>query len=318
MSTGSLTKSFRSSTTQREKGWEAIAKENEQFFLPIFPTASNDRPVLEVKEDFDKRFVGKSLLYLCIEVDILASELRSERCMGYLDPSAVGIILRERGLIHAVESLAKENMREERGPRNAGWRPGKLANSGGYLDGHRIREGSSGQNSPGHSSPSLRPEFPNGSNTRSAGRPSGARSRYPARNSGAPANFPRAPSQVGYLGARENRDPGGNYISHQRRNSFQNSCSQDHPRPSRNPHQARIHGYDENIPAQNIGRQQTYTIGRSSDPTLIGFVAPVRRSSTESTEENPWHDPHHYQTKVNKNGIQKRQERLARENPSQY
>jgi len=215
--------------------------------------------VLEVKEDFDKRFVGKSLLYLCIEVEILASELRSERCMGYLDPSAVGIILRERGLIHAVESLAKENMREERGPRNAGWRPGKLANSGGYPDGHRIHESSSGQNSPGHSSPSLRPEFSNALNTRSAGR----RSRYPARSSGAPGNFSRAPSQVGFLGALENRDPNGNYINHQSRNPYQNSWSQGRSQPNRSPHQARTHNRYQNPPLQSIDRPQTYTIGRS-------------------------------------------------------
>ena len=114
MPTGRLTQSYRSSTTQGQKGWEAIAKENQQFFLPISPTDPNDRPVLKVKVDYDQRFVGKSLLYLCIEVDILASDLQSERCMGYLDPSAVEIIQRERSLIHAVESAGRENMREER------------------------------------------------------------------------------------------------------------------------------------------------------------------------------------------------------------
>ncbi|PUU78751.1 hypothetical protein B9Z19DRAFT_36798 [Tuber borchii] len=315
MPTGSPTKSFRSSTTQREKGWEAIAKENQRFFLPISPTDSNDRPVLNVKVDFDGRFVGKSLLYLCIEVDIQASELQGERCMGYLDPSAVEIILQERSLIHAVESVARENMREERGPRNASRHPGNLANSGGYPDGHRIRESSFGQNDLGHSSLPLRREFSNGSNTRSAGRPSGASFRYPTRSSGAPTNSPRAPRQVGSLGAHENRGPDGNYINHQSCIPYQNSWSQDRPRPNRSPHHARIRGRAENPPVQNIGFSQTYTIGRSSDPTFIGLAAPVRRSSTE---ENQWHDPRHYQTKVNKNGSQKRQERLAREKPPQY
>ncbi|PUU78788.1 hypothetical protein B9Z19DRAFT_1141119 [Tuber borchii] len=182
-------------------------------------------PVLMVKEDFDQRFVGKNLLYLCIEVDILASELQGERCMGYLDPSAVGIILRERSLIQAVESPVRENMREERGPRDPSRPPGSLANSGGYSDGHRIREGSSRQNSQGHSSPSLPSEFSNGSNTSFAGRPNGAYSRYHARSSGTPANFSSAPSQVGYLGARGSRDPDGNYINNQSRNPYQNSSS---------------------------------------------------------------------------------------------
>ena len=264
MPTGRLTQSYRSSTTQGQKGWEAIAKENQQFFLPISPTDPNDRPVLKVKVDYDQRFVGKSLLYLCIEVDILASDLQSERCMGYLDPSAVEIIQRERSLIHAVGSGGRENMREERGLRNPSRRPGNLANSGGYPDGHRIRESSFGQNSPSHSSPPLRPEFSNGSNTGFASRPNGARSRYPTRSSGTPANFSRAPSQVGYLGARENRDPDGNHISHQSRNHYQNSWSQDRLQPNRNPHQARTYGRNQNPPLQSIDRPQTYyTIGRS-------------------------------------------------------
>ena len=173
--------------------------------------------------------------------------------MGYLDPSAVEIIQRERSLIHAVESAGRENMREERGLRNPSWYPGNLATSGGYPDGHRIRESSFGQNSPSHSSPPLRPEFSNGSNTGLAGRLNGARSRYPTRSSGTPANFSRAPSQVGYLGARENRDPDGNYIS----------WSQDRPQPNRGPHLARTYGRDQNPPLQSIDLPQTYTIGRS-------------------------------------------------------
>ena len=216
-----------------------------------------------VKEDFDQRFVGKSLLYLCIEVVILASELQGERCMGYLDPGAVGIILRERSLIHAVESPAKENMREERGLRNPGRRPGSLANSGGYSDGHHIRESSFDRNYFGHSSPLLRLESSNGSNTRSAGRPNGAGSRYPTRSSGAPANSPRAPRQVGSLEAHESRDPDGSYINNQSRNLYQNSWSQDRPQPNLRPHQARIYGRDQNPPPQSTDRPQTYTIGRS-------------------------------------------------------
>ena len=232
MSTESLTKSYRLSTTQREKGWEAIAKENRQFFLPIFPTASNGRPVLMVKEDFDQRFVGKSLLYLCIEVDMPASALHGERCMGYLDPSAVEIIQRERSPTHAVESQPGRICGKRGGLGMPVGDPGNLANNGGYPDGHRVRGSSSGQNSPGHSSPPLRPGFSNGSNTYSAGCPNGARSRYLARSSGAPANFSRAPSQVGYLGARENRDPDGGYINHQSRNPYQNSWSQDRSQPN--------------------------------------------------------------------------------------
>ena len=308
----SLAKSFRSSTTQREKGWEAIAKENRQFFLPIHPTKPNGRPVLMVKEDFDQRFVGKSLLYLCIEVVILASELQGERCMGYLDPSAVGIILRERNLIHAAESPARENTREERGLRNPGRRPGNLANSGGYLDGHHIRESSFGQNYFGHSSPPLRLESSNGSNTRSAGRPNGAGSRYHTRSSGAPANSPRAPRQVGSLGAHENQDPDGNYINHQSCNPYQNRWSQDRPRPNQGSHWSWVHGRSENSPHQNDGRLQTTTIGRSSDPALSGFATPVYRSSAEGS---PWQGPSQYRVK-NKNGSQKR--RAAREKLSQY
>ncbi|PUU78752.1 hypothetical protein B9Z19DRAFT_1064778 [Tuber borchii] len=251
-----------SSTNQGQKGWEAIAKENQQFFLPISPTASNGRPVLTVKEDFDGRFVGKSLLYLCIEVDIPASDLQGERRMGYLDPSAIGIILRERSLIHAVESPAGENMREERGPRNPSRHPGNLANSGSYPDGHLIRESSFGQNSQGHSSPPTSPrilkwlEYPLcGSN--------GAHSRYPARSSGTPANISRAPSQVGSLGARGNRDPDGSYINHQSRNPYQNSWSQDRPQPNRSTYHARTYGRDQYPPPQSTDRPQTYTIGRS-------------------------------------------------------
>ena len=103
MPLGSLTKSCRSSTTQKYKGWDAVSEEYKRFFLPIFPTASNGRPVLDLGVDFDRRFEGKSLLYLCIEVDILASVLKTERCMGYLEPSAVEMILQERKLVREAE-----------------------------------------------------------------------------------------------------------------------------------------------------------------------------------------------------------------------
>ena len=59
--------------------------------------------MLNVGADFDGIFQGKSLLYLCVEVDILASVLKAETCMGYLEPSAVEMILRERKLVREAE-----------------------------------------------------------------------------------------------------------------------------------------------------------------------------------------------------------------------
>jgi len=244
-----------------------------------------------MKEDYQKRFKeGKSLLYLCIEVDIPASVLLLEDCMGYLEPSAVGIIQQERRhiRIREEERAARGGQVPEGGQcRNANRHQRNLAGGGGY-SGHLISEGPLGLNSQGHPRLPPRPEFPNSSNARSAGRRNGARSGYPARV-GAPTISPHALRRIE---THMNQDPDGNCTGDQSRSTSQDRCAQNRPQPGQGPYPTWVHRRDENPTPQNTGRLQTHS-GRS---------------------------PHHYQIegRVNKNGSQKRRERHAREKLSRY
>ena len=176
----------------RGRGWDTVPHECQQFFLLIYPTVPNSRPVLEMGEDYEGSFVG-SLLYLLIEKDIPASVLGREQCMGYLEPSAVEIILQERKRFQEAERVAREEQVPEGGwCRNDKWGQRNLAGGGGHSDSRLIREGPLGPNSQGHPSLPLHPEFSNSSNPRSIGRRNGARSGYPARGVGTPAIFPHA------------------------------------------------------------------------------------------------------------------------------
>jgi len=255
-----------------------------------------------MRADFGRRFEGKSLLYLCIEVEILASVLKPEQCMGYLEPSAVEIILQERKLVREAErAVGGEQVLEGGRCRNT---KRNLAGGGGYSGRRPIRENYLSPNSQGHPSLPPRPEFSNSSNARSTGRPNGARSGYPTRGSGAP------------IEAHVNQDPNENHTSHQIRNPRWDSCTQNRTRPGQGPPRTWVYSRDENPPSQNTGCLQTHR-GRPPGLTLIGVAAPV---SCSSAQEIPLQAPRHYWTggKVNKNGSQKRRERNAREKLSLY
>ncbi|KAG0633710.1 hypothetical protein HOY80DRAFT_1005768 [Tuber brumale] len=307
---GSFAESYRSSTTQGYKGWDAVAEEHKQFFLPIDPTISNGRPVLGMKEDFDGRFVGKSLLYLGIDVVISASTLHGEQCMGYLDQGAVAIIQRERKLIlEAERAVRPEKMWQERGLKNPNWRGRNRADGGNCLDRDLMGEGCFDDlSSPNHPGPLVRPEFSNSSNTGSTGRPSSARPRHPAGDLGPPRSFPDLSIQIGYLPARQNQDPHEDYIGD--RNPDLDSHSRTQSRPNQHPGQTRAHGLNEVSQVRNLNHLQTCTIGRSSDPSRTDLAAGAGRSNTQ---EHSRQGQCHYQTgeKVNKNGSWKR--RAARE-----
>ncbi|RPB01318.1 hypothetical protein L873DRAFT_1788382 [Choiromyces venosus 120613-1] len=282
--------SFRSSTTQREQGWDAVAMEHRQFFLPIAPTVANGRPVLKLKYDFEGRFVGKSLLYLGIVAVVKSSALRGERCMGYLERSALETIKHERRLLPEQKMAVRQRGgREERGSRNGQWRG-------------RNDEDNGDPKSSNHWNFPLDQILCNGQDKGL----NYAHFRSRAGGSGTWSCFSHAPSDIGNSGQSSHINQSGN----QSRNQDWSSHPQSHSKPSQSHRQTSGSHRSEEPAHSNILPVQSFIVGRSSDPSVVGY-APSARSGKG---ENPQPDDGYHQTtkKANKNGSKKRQERTAR------